>query len=160
MHGAQEQKRELTLLHPVLELPHVPAGGDLIDGREHEIVGGEIARPVAPEHAALRVRSGGPDREIDQRLDHHADQPDGARRAVLHLDRERDADVGSVEIAQEAHGGDSVANTRSITSSIGGSSTTRSTTGRSASSRAVTLGVSALGTRSTARSPARETTSP
>ena len=131
----------------------------MLDHHDDDIVGGEIAHAEAADAAALGLRHHDPHRQVDHRLHHPADQPDHHRRPVLELFGQGGLAQGPVDIRQALHA-TSWAKTCSITASIGGSSTVRSSTGRSLSKRPVTRAVSALGTRSLTRPSALSTTWP
>src|SRR5712692_88073 len=118
---------------------HVP------DQRPHDVVGGEVARGQAVHGATMLPGDGRPNNEVDHRLGDHPDHVEVLRYPVLELLGDGEANGRQVEGNQRtraadfggSRGGSSLvgahstgpwANTRSMTSSIGGSSMVRSIT--------------------------------
>src|SRR3989442_5557263 len=123
MQRPQELRREPTHPHLELEVVRVPAHRQIAHERETDVVGGEVADVVCADLAALRVRDRYPRREEDHRAYDREQHPEDR----LHAIRGGRLDLGDEERAVRANHAltivCSVVKTRSMTSSIGGSST-------------------------------------
>src|SRR5262245_56602809 len=166
--GPQQVAVQLALADAVLPERRAEDDVHVPDEGPDDLVGREVARAQAVHRAALLIRDRRPDDEVDHRLGDHAEHVEVVRGPVLELLRDgrprgRHIEVdhrpetsrlllGS-DLRYDGHSGRSWAKTSSITSSMGGSSTFRSSTCSSVSNRAVTLEVSAFGTRSVIQSP-------
>src|SRR5829696_8247896 len=181
MDRSHEKRRECSLPDPVLHLPHDPGERRLRDDQRHQVVGTKVGGGEPVDGSSLRLRDSRPDGEVDDRLQDEPDQPDHEGAAVLELLGDRRLELGAVKDEEIDHtgrgsgsgassgsrcgatsttGSSPLLKTVSMTSSMGGSLTDRSTTGNSASRRAVTAAASTFGTRRVARKPSTATTSP
>ena len=173
VHRPQELAGELALANAPLPAERREDEVHVANERPDDVIRGDLSGRQPADRAAGVLGDRRPDDEVDDGLGDHAQQVHVRRGAVLELRRHLRAHRRQVEVDERAgtpflrqrggrgaHSAASCLKTSSMTSSIGGSSTLRSSTSCSASRRAVTRAVSALGTRSVTTSPSRWITSP
>src|SRR5438132_712905 len=160
--GAQDVRRVAARAHDELECVRVPAGGEVAHKRQSDVVSGEVPHVISADLATLRIGHRDPRGEEDDRPDdreeHPEDRLDPVLRRRLNLrDQKRPirADHALTVVCSDVK-------TRSMTSSIGGSSTEMSArrSRRSLTRRAVRSGATCRSTRKVTRPSPRETTVP
>ena len=157
--GCSRSGEKRSRAHAPAHLEHVPVEGQVVDQHEDDVIGSQSGLVELAHLPAPRVSHRQPHDEKDDRLQDKTDEPDDEGGAVLQHLGSPCAKQHGVNVRESPHAV-SWANTCSITSSMGGSSTVRSTTGRSVRMRPVTAAVSPFGTSSVTRAPSLSTTSP
>ena len=162
MQGPEQLRRQAAHPHLELEVVGVPAHCQVAHERETDVISREVADVIRADLAALRVRHRDPCSEENHRPDDREQHPEDGLHPVL---RSR-LDLGHQEGAICADHALTVVcsdvKTRSMTSSIGGSSTEISARRlpRSFTSLPVRSGATCLSTRRVTRPSSRETTVP
>src|SRR5207253_8728930 len=126
MERPQQLWREAAHAHLELEVVRVPAHGEIAHERQADVVGSEVADVVGPDLSALRLRDRDPRREEDHRPDDREQHPEDRLHAVLRGSLDLRDEERAVHAAHALTTVCSAVKTRSMTSSIGGSSTAMS----------------------------------
>src|SRR5712691_604328 len=160
MDRPQQQRREQSLPHALLEFIVDPVVREVVDQQQDQKVGSKVSCGVAIDCSTVCPGNGRPDDQVDHRLQDHPKQPEHRGSTVLQIHKERGFELCAVDRQQGFHATTPCAKICSITCSIGGSSMVRSLIAHSSSRPCTTLAVAALGTRSFTCPSSLEMTSP